>query len=420
MAATPRPHSPATEAPVLLLMGSGDRRYREYIVAAVSRHFRLWLLDAYEPSWQLPYVEGTSLLDTKDLDALLVEAKKVMQQLPVAGVFTYDESLVHAAARLAEALGLPGSAPDAVLSCRDKAATRARLTAADVPQPACTPVSTAAEARRAADATGYPVVVKARGLAGSLGVVRADHGDAVEAAFEAASSANWPGVPRYEADVLVEEYLTGPEISIDAVVVDGVCTPMIVARKQTGMDPYFEETGHTVDATDPLLQDAELLDQLHRIHKALGFERGATHTEFKLTPKGPRLVEINARLGGDFIPLLGMLATGTDPAVAAAHVAAGLTPDTAPKAQKNAAIRFLYPERDCEAVEVVVRTDLFGPTVHSAVATAGPGTRLALPPRAYMNRYGYVIAVGEDPEQVTADVEAGPTLIELRSRPLTD
>lgn len=302
MAATPHPHSSTTEAPVLLLMGSGDRRYREYIVAAVSRHFRLWLLDAHEPSWQLPYVEGTSLLDTKNLDELLAEAKKVMQRLPVAGVFTYDESLVHAAARLAEALGLPGSAPDAVLACRDKATTRARLTAADVPQPACTPVSTAAAARRAADATGYPVVVKARGLAGSLGVVRADHGDAVEEAFEAASSANWPGVPRYEADVLVEEYLTGPEISIDAVVVDGVCTPMIVARKQVGMDPYFEETGHTVDAADPLLQDSELLDQLDRIHKALGFEHGSTHTEFKLTPKGPRLVEINARLGGDFIP----------------------------------------------------------------------------------------------------------------------
>ncbi|WP_418953250.1 hypothetical protein [Streptomyces viridochromogenes] len=99
-------------------MGSGDRRYRECIVAAVSGHFRLWLLDAHEPSWQLPYVEGTSLLDTKNLDELPTEAKKVMQRLPVVGVFTYDESLVHAAARLAEALGLPGSAPEAVLACR--------------------------------------------------------------------------------------------------------------------------------------------------------------------------------------------------------------------------------------------------------------------------------------------------------------
>ncbi|GAA2934653.1 ATP-grasp domain-containing protein [Streptomyces enissocaesilis] len=419
-APTPRPSAADPERPVLLLVGSGDRRYREYIVAAVSQHFRLWLLDAHEATWQLQYVEGTTLLDTKDPEELLAAARPVMEQLPVAGVFTYDESLVHAAARLAQALGLPGSAPQAVLACRDKATTRAVLTAAQIPQPACTPVSSAAQARTAADATGYPVVIKARGLAGSLGVVRADDGEAVEAAFEAASSANYPGVPRYAADVLVEEFLTGPEISVDAVVVDGVCTPMIVARKQLGMEPYFEETGHTVDATDPLLQDPELLDQLHRIHKALGFDHGATHTEFKLTPGGPRLVEINARLGGDFIPYIGMLATGTDPAVAAAHVAAGLTPDTAPKARRTAAVRFLYPQADCEAVEVSVHTERFGPTVHSAVATAGPGTRLALPPRAYMNRYGYVVAVGEDAGQVAADLAAPQALVELRCRPLTD
>lgn len=418
MTTTPPPAAGTSGPPLLLLVGSGDRRYREYIVAAVSQHFRLWLLDAYEATWQLPYVVGTSLLDTKDFTALLAEAEQVAKQSPFAGVFTYDESLVHVAARLAEALGLPGSSPDAVLACRDKAKTRTRLQAAQVPQPACTPVSTAAEARAAADATGYPVVVKARGLAGSLGVVRADDAAAVEAAFEVAGSADYPGVPRHDADVLVEEYLTGPEISVDAVVVDGVCTPMIVARKQVGLEPYFEETGHTVDASDPLLHDPELQDQLHRIHEALGFRHGATHTEFKLTPEGLRLVEVNARLGGDFIPLIGMLATGTDPAVAAAQVAAGLVPDTAPKARRTAAVRFLYPPADCEAVELTVRSDLFGPTVHKAVATAEPGTRLALPPRAYMNRYGYVITAGEDRDRVLADAEAAPVLVELRSRPL--
>ncbi|MCM2580228.1 ATP-grasp domain-containing protein [Streptomyces meridianus] len=423
MAARPQP-APAETAdealPVLLLVGSGDRRYREYIVAAVSRRFRLWLLDAHEPTWQLPYVAGTTLVDTHDPDALAAAAAPVLAEYPVAGVFTYDESLVHATARLTRALGLPGSPPDAVLACRDKAVTRALLTAAGIPQPASTPVSTTEQARQAADAIGYPVVVKARGLGGSIGVVRADDAGAVEAAFTAAGTAQWPGVPRYEADVLVEEYLRGPEISVDSVVAEGVVTPMVVARKQVGLDPYFEETGHTVDACDPLLKDPDLIDQLDLIHQTLDFHTGSTHAEFKLTPEGPRLVEINARLGGDFIPYLGALATGTDPAVAAACAAAGLVPETGPRTQKTAAIRFLYPQADCEAVEAVVRTDRFGPTVHKAVATANPGTRLALPPRAYMSRYGYVIAVGEDPDQVAADIADAHSLIELRSRPLSD
>jgi biotin carboxylase len=402
-------------APVLLLIGSGDRRYREYILAAVARRYRLWLLDAHDPTWQSPYVGGSTVVDPRDAAALLAAARPVVSAHPVAGVFSYDESIVHAAARLAQALGLPGSPPEAVLACRDKATTRRMLTTAGIPQPRCEPVSTVQDAQRAADAIGYPVVVKARGLAGSLGVIRADGPDDVVEAFRAAAAADYPGVPRYQDDVLVEEYLTGPEISVDAVVAGGDCQPMVVAHKRTGLEPFFEETGHTVDGNDPLLQDGELLSQLQQIHNALGFIHGATHTEFKLTPIGPRLVEINARLGGDFIPYLGLLATGTDPAVAAADVAAGITPTAAPQYRRTAAIRFLYPEHDCEVEEVVVHYDRQGPSVHTAVATAGPGARLALPPRGYLARYGHIIAVGEDAEQVAADVD-DPRVIELRSR----
>ncbi|MEU5546533.1 ATP-grasp domain-containing protein [Streptomyces sioyaensis] len=419
------PNSPAAEdrshLPLLLLIGSGDRRYREYVLAAVHPHFRLWLVDSVEPTWQLPYIEGaTTPVATRDPDVLTAVAADLTHNLTPAGLFTYDESLVHAVAHTAHALGLPGSPPDAVLACRDKAATRSILTAAGVPQPLSEPVATADEALAAAERIGYPVVVKARGLAGSLGVVLADNASAVTDAFAAALGANWPGVPRYEADVLVEEYLTGPEISVDAVVNEGDCTALTLARKETGLAPFFEETGHTVDADDPLLTDAELLDQLDRIHKALGFTHGATHTEFRLTPKGPRLVEINARLGGDFIPYLGALATGCDPSVAAAHVAAGLAPDTTPRHRRQAAIQFLYPPADCEAIELAVHEDRFGPTIHQAVATAASGTRLALPPRGYLARYGHVIAVGEDAEQIAADLTEPTRLVELHAKPLTD
>jgi hypothetical protein len=131
-------------------------------------------------------------------------------------------------------------------------------------------------------------------------------------------------------------------------------------------------------------------------------------------------VEINARLGGDFIPYLGALASGTDPSVAAACVAAGRTPKTRPRTHRTAAVRFLYPKADCEAVDVVVHSERLGPTVHKVVPTATAGTRLALPPRAYMNRYGYVIAVGDDAGQVAADLADPPSLLELRARPLAD
>lgn len=406
-----------TEHPALLLVGSGDRRYREYLLAALRPHFRLWLLDSVDPTWQTAHVDGVTVTDTRDPSALAQAAGKLAFRPD--GVLTYDESLVTAVAAFAREAGLPGSPPEAVQACRDKAATRSALAEAGVPQPASRPVSSAEDAVAAADAIGYPVVVKARGLAGSLGVSRAGTAEQVAGAFTAAAGASWPGVPRYDADVLVEELLTGPEISIDAVVENGVCHPLVIARKQTGFEPFFEETGHTVDADDPLFDDDGLLDQLDQVHKGIGFTHGATHTEFKLTPRGPRLVEINARLGGDFIPRLGILAGGADPVVAAGRVAAGLPPAPRRSLRKTAAIRFLYPERDCELTATTVHPGRFGPTVHEALGTAGPGTKLALPPRAYLARYGHVIAVGDDRDQVIADLASAERLVELHSTPLT-
>ncbi|MFJ7213556.1 ATP-grasp domain-containing protein [Amycolatopsis sp. NPDC098790] len=402
-----------TDHPALLLVGSGDRRYREYILAALRPHFRLWLLDSVEPTWQTAHVDGVTVVDTRSPDAL-ASAVRDLKFRP-DGVLTYDESLVTAVAAFAQEAGLPGSPPEAVQACRDKAATRAALAEAGVPQPASRPVASAEDAVAAAEDIGYPVVVKARGLAGSLGVLRADTAEQVAEAFTAAAGASWPGVPRYEADVLVEELLTGPEISVDAVVDHGVCHPLVIARKQTGFEPFFEETGHVVDADDPLFDDTALLDQLDQVHKGIGFTHGATHTEFKLTPRGPRLVEINARLGGDFIPRLGILAGGADPVVAAGQVAVGLPPTPRRALRKTAAIRFLYPAHDCEVTATEVHPERFGPTAHEALGTAGPGTKLALPPRAYLARYGHVIAVGDDHAQVVADLAAAEELVELQS-----
>ena len=401
------------------MIGSGDRRYREYILAAVAGRCQVWLLDAHEVTWQAPYLDGSSIVtDIHDVGSVTKAAARVAADWGADGVLTYDETLVYPVAHVAEALRLPGSPPKAVLACRDKALTRATLAAAAIPQPASEAVASEAAALATAAAIGYPVVIKARGLAGSIGVVRADGPTDMTAAFAAASSAAYPGAPGYDAGVLVEQYLAGPEISVDCVVADGECMITALARKQTGLAPFFEETGHTVTATDPLVRDDGLRGQLHQVHAALGYTCGATHTEFKLTPAGLRLVEINARLGGDLIPYLGFLATGTHPALAAACVAAGRSPDTAPRHHKTAAIRFLYPPQDCEVISAAVRADRLGPSVYQAVATAGPGTRLALPPWGYMSRYGYVIAVHEDPAQVAADLADPGALIELTSRPL--
>ncbi len=275
-----------------------------------------------------------------------------------------------------------------------------------------------ADAVAAADRIGYPVVVKARRLAGSIGVQRVDDEKGLVQAFHDAAAATFPNVVHDGMDVLVEEYLDGPEISIDCAVAGGNVVPLALARKQTGLDPYFEETGHTVDAADPLLTDDDLLDQLRRVHAEIGITDGMTHVEFRLTRQGPRLVEINARLGGDFIPLLGHLATGIDLAVVAGQIAVGQRPVVTTGHHRVAGIRFLYPPVDCQVVNAQVHRDRFTSFTHVAVATATPGQRMALPPRGFLSRYGYVIATGVTVDEVNQELRRAPEVVELQYQPL--
>lgn len=327
----------AREPAVVLVVGSGARHYREYLLAGAARRHRLWLLDAAEPTWQRRYVVGSSvvpLLDrarlVPDQAGLVAAAQEVAARREVAGVFSYDETLVVATAHVAHALGLPGATPDGIENCRDKYRSRCALRAAGLPQPRFAFVSTVDDAAEAAARIGFPVVLKPRGMGASIGVVRAGCAGDVPAAFEVAHAASYGGNPAYEGGVLVEEMLAGPEVSVDGAVVGGDYVPLFVARKTVGLAPYFEEVGHVVDAADPLLADPAFVDVLVRAHRATGYRYGMTHTEVMLTRRGPAVVEVNGRLGGDLIPHLGALATGLDPGDIAADVATATAAGTVP------------------------------------------------------------------------------------------
>lgn len=404
--------------PLLLVVGSGDQRYREYIVRSAAERYRLWLIDANPPAWHDQYVIGSTAVDPMVIPDGVEAAKAIAAEHPIEGVFCYDEGLIWPSSHIAAALGVLGNDPEVVRSCRDKAATREVLDRAGVPQATSRAVSSAEEAATVAGEIGYPVVLKPRGLAGSKGVLRVDDPADLADAYTAARAASYPGVPVYEAGVLVEEYLDGPEISIDAVFHEGECFPMVLARKQVGFDPFFEEVGHVILPDDPLMTDPEIVGLLRSTHEALGWRVGVTHTEMRLTSRGPRLIEVNARLGGDLIPWLGWLSRGVDCAAAHADACMGRAPDVEPTRSKVAAIRFLYPPEDCEVVSIDHHPDRGGPAVVHSIVMAPPGAVLRLPPRGYLARYGLVIAVADTEEECQATLARAEEVVELHAVPV--
>lgn len=410
------------EAPARLsVVGCGNPPYRQYALEALSARVETALVQPSDLTWQGPYVRDRfRRADTSDPDATTRAVAELLAGHPGPGaVLTWDETLLETTAEVARRLGLPHMSPQAVRCCRDKLTTRRVLDAAGVASARFRHVHHRAEAVAAAEELGLPVVVKPRSLAGSIGVTLAEDPEQVGAAYDQAAASAFPGIDAL-AGLIVEEYLTGAELSVDCAVFDGEAHVMNVARKRLGFAPHFEETGHLVAPwrDEPWAADVRFV--VTDAHTALGIRTGITHTELRLTPTGPRVVEVNGRLGGDFIPLLGALATGVDQVAAAADIALGRTPELRPSRDRCAEVRFVYPEYDALVHDVDLTAAAAEPGIVQVVPLAAPGSRLRLPPHGIVPRLAALIAVGETPEECGDALDHARQAVRHRLTPLTD
>ncbi|WP_030748760.1 ATP-grasp domain-containing protein [Streptomyces sp. NRRL S-31] len=387
----------------LMILASSGRPFREYHFAAMSAVADLILVDTRELTWQKPYLGGHRHADPHDRAAV---SRIVAEERP-DGLVTYDDALVETVAEVAREHGLPHTDPAAVRLCKDKAALRARLTDAGLGPVRFAVVQTEEEALSAAADIGWPVVLKPRDLGGSVGVVRVDDAAQLREHYNtAAGLRDRYGDPSGPAGLLVEEYLDGPEFSVDSLTWQGKTRPLFVAEKRLGPAPYFEEVGHVVPAS-PRPEFDEALDLVVAAHKAARLDNLVTHTEFRLTGKGPRIIEINVRLGGDLIPHLGLLATGIDLSAATAQVALGEVPDLTPDRSVTAAVTMLYPPHDMTFRRLRPTVDtaelvglrLLGPTVP-------PGSELRLPPAGFRSRAGFAVVTGDSRAECLARLDA--------------
>jgi len=399
--------------PALLLIGSGEQVWREYMLRSMAARYRLHLFSPRPASWETGYVTGCTVLDTLDVAAMTAAVRAHPE--PFAGSLTYEETRVEAAARLAAAVGHRGSPPSAVHACRDKFAGRRALERAGVPQARSMAVADLESARRTAAAIGYPVVVKPRALSASNGVTLVPDPERLPWAFAEATRIWFDAVPGYAEAVLVEEFLDGPEISVESVCRDGRVAALFVAHKTLGYPPGFESLGHLVHGDDPLLPDPAIQGIVQAAHTALGLTDSVTHTELILTADGPRVVEINARVGGDRTAYLGGLATGRDAALIAADLAAGAVPDTRATTSAVAGIRFLYPPVDLRVGGVDVASERLPPEVCDVRVLAPPGSALRLPPEDHVySRYALVAAVAASEKRCVAALDEAAAAVTVR------
>ncbi|MER6082934.1 ATP-grasp domain-containing protein [Streptomyces sp. NPDC001833] len=374
------------------------RAYRGTCLESVAAHYDVVLISGAEPTWEKDFLLDYEVADPADQAALNAAGDALAERHVLAGVMTWTEWYLVAVARLARRLGLPTTAPEALQGCRNKHTSRTLFARHGVPSAAFVSVRTELEARAAARRIGFPVVLKPASHAASMGVVRADTADELATAYAFAARTAGRGVE--STQVLVEEYLGGPEVSVECVTHQGRTTVVALTRKTVGMAPYFEELAHVVDANDPLL--ATVSPVAVAALDALGVTDGVSHVEIRIVDGRPRLIEVNARIGGDMISHLVYLATGVDLARAAADIACNQVPDLAPTRARAAAIRLIYPAHSGTLTELAAGDA--SPGLERVSFQKQVGDRLVLPPRGDMfsARIGYLITTGSTAAQARA------------------
>jgi len=232
---------------------------------------------------------------------------------PVDAVVAVDDAGVLAAATASERLGLPHAAPEAVARAQDKLLTRRHLAAAEVPQPAFRAVvpTDADDIVTAGRAVGFPCVVKPIGLSTSRGVIRADDPDGLVAAARrsariAAAAGAPPGQP-----LLVEAFVAGPEVAVEAVVRAGRLHVLALFDKPDPLDgPYFEETIYVTPSRLPRDRQAAVVASVDAACRALGLRHGPVHAEVRVGGGRPAVLEVAPRTIGGLCGRTVALATG--------------------------------------------------------------------------------------------------------------
>ena len=149
-----------------------------------------------------------------------------------------------------------------------------------------------------------------------------------------------------DTTVMLEQFIEGPEFSVEIIVWNGEINVLTVTDKKTTGAPYFVELGHNQPSVFPIDIVSEIESAAVAGVKALEVNNCACHAEIKVQEGKAYIMEIGARLGGDFISTeLTHLSTGIDMVAAAINCALGIKPSLVPVEAKQAVcIRYFCPK----------------------------------------------------------------------------
>lgn len=275
------------------------------------------------------------VISTNDTDKVLNCARKHK----IDGITTIcTDYPMRTVAKVASELGLPGISEQAAINATDKSKMRVCLEKAGLPIPKYCIVHSITEYLEHIKEFGANCVVKAVDNSGSRGI---------QLVKDLSDKEKLINVYNYckqfsrSGDILLEEFMEGPEICVETLSVNGICYPIQVTDQLAKQPPYFTDAGYS----QPSLLGEETINLIKDIavktNLALENFNGSSCTEMIVTKDGPKVVEIGPRLAGDCMTThLVPLSTGINMVRAVINIALGNPVEIEQKFSKGSCIRY--------------------------------------------------------------------------------
>lgn len=374
------------------------------IIKAKQMGLEVAVVDYNPNAIGIKYADHYYNASTMDENAVVEVAKKYQPE----GIMTLATDMpMRGVAKASDVLGLNNIKYDTAFKATDKFEMIKAFKECYVESPWYYMIYNLDELMKLESKLSYPCIMKPTDNAGSHGVVLVNNFSELISNYDFSLKNSRHG------GVIIEEYLAGEEVSVEVMVVNGDVNIIQITDKITTGAPHFVEMGHT----QPSRKSADIQNQIkilaEKAIKSIGVDNGPCHVEMMVTDRGPVMIELGARMGGDNITThLVPLSTGIDMTEASIHVALGETPVITPKINKGSAIRYICATsgtiKSINGIDEARKI----PGVTEVTMTKHPGdasTAIA----CSNDRIGFVIAQGKDADDAAEICEKALKMIKI-------
>jgi carbamoyl-phosphate synthase large subunit len=385
-------------ARTILVFGAGDNQL-DLIKSCKALGYRTIVTDPLFNPPGKALADQFAQLPPKDLEGHIA----LIKQEKIEGLVTCQmENPLPLMATLAQQFGFPFPTPEAILNARNKYLMKQAFLKWNVPcAKAIVLLETVESLNTNYSNWNFPVIIKPIDSFSSRGVFLVQDFKQLQELIPKAAYYSSNG------QVLIEEFLEGPEVSVESITFKGNTSIVQITDKVITPFPHTVELAHFQPSALPQGMLHKIETVVKKAIKAIGIDNTGSHAELKVTKDGPKMIEIGARLGGDYISsYLTSLSTGINMNKAAAQVAMGEIPDLKPTQQRFSGIKYVNwePGKTVKKIKPL-KTFLQKPKVAHAGIMVKVGDTFPVIEKS-SNRHAFVITSAMDGKKLHQNLNA--------------